>query len=276
MEIRQSLFLFAALVATCPGEDAVIKPPPLPPLLPTVAATPARGTAWLGFSIRKPDAAVMAQTPGLPAGIGFVIQAVTPGGPADLAKLSPMDVLWKFGDQMLVNQGQLATLLSLQHPGDEVTLAVFREGKPVDIKVRLGETPANPKEFSRDVVDAAILSDEGSPMKIVNILDRTATFSNADGDASVRREGEGYKVLITGPDKRVIYDGLLPADGNLSAIPDEWHRRICVLRRSLDHALENRLVPVRSPRPRVVPPPPAVPPAPVEGSPPPPGTASKH
>lgn len=256
MQLRQSLLILLTLVVTCVGEDAVTKTAP-PTAPPHPAAAARSGAAWLGFSVRKPDPAGAAQIPTLPPGVGFVIQAVTAGGPAELAQLKPMDVLWKFGDQLLVNQGQLATLLSLRKPGDEVVLAIFRAGQPAEIKITLGEAPADTSEFSREMIEAAILpdGDEMPRTRIVTMGDRTATYSNTDGKALVRREGDGYKVVISGPDKNVIYDGALSADGNLDGIPTDWRRRICVLRRSLDHALESRIVPVRAPRPRVVPPP---------------------
>ena len=270
MQFRHSFLLFATLVVTCVGEDADPKPlAPVPLQVAPPAARPA--AAWLGCSISKPDPAGAAQLPALPPGIGFVVQAVTPGGPAELAQLQPTDVLWKFGDQMLVNKGQLATLLNLKSPGDEVMLGIFRNGKPADIRVKLGEAPADKREFSRDMIDATILSDDDVPKRIITILDRTATFSNNDGSALIRREGDGYQVVITGPDKSVIFDGTLPAEGAVDGIPSDWRRRICVLRRSLDHALESRMVPVRAPRPRVVPPP-----TPPPGVTPPPAEPSKH
>jgi hypothetical protein len=254
MQLHQSLLILVTLVVTCAGEERTTQIPPLAPVS-TAAARP--NAAWLGFSVRKPDPAGAAQIPTLPPGVGFVIQAVTPGGPAELAELQPMDVLWKFGDQLLVNQGQLATLLGLGKPGDEVQLAVFRAGKPVAIKITLGEAPAVTSEFSREMIDAAILPDgeEMPRTRIVTMLDRTATYSSSDGKALVRRDGEGYKVVISDPDKKIVFDGVLAADGNLEGIPADWRRRVCVLRRSLDHALESRIVPVRAPRPRVVPPP---------------------
>ena len=262
MPLRHSLLLFTTLVASCVGEDADCKPPPSPPVAHTASA-------WLGlgFSVHKPDSSSTAQIPTLPPGIGFVVQAVSPGGPADISQLHPKDVLWKFGDQLLVNQGQLATLLNLKKPGDEIALAIFRDGKPAEIKVTLGEAPVDNRDLSRDMVDAAILSDDGHPTRIITPENRTATFSDTDGKALVRREGEGYQVVITGPDRKIIFDGSLGADGNLDAIPADWHRRIWVLRRSLDHALDSRMVPVRAPRPRVVPPPtppPGTTPAPAE------------
>ncbi|MEI6676590.1 MAG: hypothetical protein WCO57_15580 [Verrucomicrobiota bacterium] len=109
--------------------------------------------------------------------------------------------------------------------------------------------------FSKDMIDAAILSDEGRLMEIINLQERTATFSNNDGRALVQREGAGYRVVINGPDKQVLFDGTLPTDGNLEGIPPDWRRRVWVLHRSLEHALDSRMVPVRSPRPQVVPPP---------------------
>jgi hypothetical protein len=268
MKIRHSFLILATLVGMCPGEDAG-QPMPSPSGLIVAGQC---GSAWLGFTIRKPDRDSAAQIPALPAGMGLVIQAITPAGPAEAAQLKPMDVLWKFGDQMLVNQGQLATLLSLSKPGDEVSLAIFRAGEPLDVKIKLGEAQGDKNVFSRDMIDAAILSDEGSPMKIVNIQDRTATFSNNDGKAVVRRDGEGYRVVINGPDQQAIFEGTLPLDGTLDGVPSDWRRRIWVLRRSLDHALENRLVPVRPPRPRVVPPPAPTP----EPVPPPPAVSSNH
>ena len=270
MQLHHSFLILATLVVTSVGEDAGPGTP-----LPLPAPGPRSGAAWLGCSISKPDPAGAAQLPALPPGIGFVVQAVTPGGPAQLAQLQPADVLWKFGDQMLVNKGQLATLLNLKSPGDEVTLAIFRNGKQADIQVKLGEAPADKREFSRDMIDATILSDDDVPKRIITILDRTATFSNSDGSALIRREGDGYQVVITGSDKTVIFDGILPAEGSVDGIPAEWRRRIWVLRRSLDHALESRNVPVRAPRPRVVTPP-TPPPSASAGLTPPPADPSKH
>ncbi|KAB2639545.1 MAG: PDZ domain-containing protein [Verrucomicrobia bacterium] len=250
MPLRHSLLLFATLFVTCVGQDADRQSPP-----PTPVAS--SGSAWLGlsFSARKPDASSGARIPSLPPGIGFVVQAVSPGGPADLSQVHPKDVLWKFADQWLVNQGQLATLLNLKRPGDEITLAIFRDGKPAEIKVTLGEAPPNSRDVSRNVVEAAMLSDDGHPTRIITPENRTATFSDSDGKALVRRDGDGYQVVIRGPDKQVIFDGRLAADGNSDDIPADWRRRIYVLRRSLDHALDSRIEPVSAPRPRVVPPP---------------------
>ncbi len=267
MKLRHALLTLTTLVVACVGEEPG-SPPTSAPVPPMAQAR----SASLGFSVTKLDPRAAAQIPTLPPGVGFVIQAITPGGAAEGAQLNPQDVLWKFGDQWLINQGQLATLLSLKNPGDEVALAIFRAGKPLEIKLKLGEARDDASVFSKDMIDAAILSDEGQPMKIVNLQERTATFANNEGKALVQRQGEGYRVVITGPDKQVLFDGALPTDGNLEGIPIDWRRRVWVLHRSLDHALDSRIVPVRAPRPRVVPPPVA----PVPGGAPAPAGTQNH
>lgn len=235
------VMLFAA-------EPADIKvPAPLP-----VLSQPPR--AWLGLQVGKPDPSIVASVPSLPAGVGFVIRVVNVGGPAQAAGLHESDLLWKLGDQMLVNEGQLAVLLRMKKPGEEITLAGFRNGKPLEVKLKLGETPALKPPFPGELVDSAILpSDCGSPMRVINVAERLATYATSEGRVVVRLDGPLYKVKIQGPKEELVYEGELPADGSLNAIPEAWQRRVHALRRGLDHALDGRMMPSRQPRPRVVP-----------------------
>jgi hypothetical protein len=211
--------------------------------------------AWLGLEVSKPDETITAQLPSLPPGIGFVIRSIDKDGPAAAAGLREFDILWKIGDQMLVNEGQLATLLRLSKPGDEITLAGFRSGKPLDVTLKLGAVPASKNPFPGDLVDTAILPGEcGGPMRVVNVSQKLASYSTTEGRAEVRRDGTLYQVKIQGPKDELIYEGTLPADGSLDQIPQDWKRRVHALRRGLDHALDGRMMPARLPRPRVVPP----------------------
>jgi len=211
---------------------------------------------WLGLEVSKPDESIIAHLPSLPPGIGFVVRSTEKDGPAAAAGLHEFDIIWKIGDQMLVNEGQLAALLRLSKPGDELSLSVFRGGKPLEVTIKLGETPAEKIRFPGDMLEAAILPGEcGGPMRVVDVQEKLASYSTDDGRAEVRKDGSIYHVKIRGPEDEPVYDGKLPADGNLEAIPQEWRRRVHALRRGLDHALENRIMPLRQPRPRVVPPP---------------------
>ena len=283
MKLRHSFLIFAALVATGVGADSRAKPPakdatkeapkqpsvpplpeppvkkplpeaplgtvPTPPPPSTPPGVPQPPDAWLGLSVVKPEPAVAAQIPSLPPGVGFVVESVLPGGPAETFQLRAMDVVWKFGDQLLVNRAQLATLLNLKRPGDEVKLAIFRAGQPLEVNLKLGAAPPERNVSAR----RPFTEDSFYEEKIIIPGERTATYSTDQGKAVVKREGESHRVTITDPEQKVIFDGLLPPGGELDKIPDGWHRRIWVLCRSLDHAIENQIVPVRPPRPRVVP-----------------------
>lgn len=219
-------------------------------------ASPQAPRAWLGIRVAKPDEGITAQVPSLPPGIGFTVKSMDEGGPAQTAGLMELDLLWKMGDQMLVNEAQLATLLRLSEPGQEVVISGFRGGKPIEVKLKLGTAPELTKPISGEMVESAILPGAcGGPMRIVNLAEKSASFS-ADGClASVQREGEIFKVRIDGPKSEVIYEGRIENDEGLQQIPESWRRRIAILCRTLDQALNGELLPERQPRPRVIPPP---------------------
>lgn len=245
----------AALPMPPPG--TALPTPPLPGLPPGLqAAVPAPPDAWLGLGVGKLSPSDVEKIPSLPSGIGFLVESVLPGGPAEAAKLQPKDVVWKFGDQWLANKAQLATLLNLKRPGDEVKLAVFRDGQPLEVSVKLGVAPPNSRPLARSTYGDDPFRDD----RVIFPGERTAVYSTEQGKAVIKREGEGHHVTITDPEEKVIFDAVVPLDGDLDAIPNGWHRRVWVLRRSLDHAIANQIVPIRPPRPRVVPAP--VPPAP--------------
>ena len=217
--------------------------------------------AWLGLQVSRPDESTTVHLPALPPGIGFMVRSITEGGPAEAAGLKELDVLWKMDDQMLVNEGQLAALLRLSKPGDEVSLSGFRAGKRIDVKLTLGETPKTKRPFPSDLVDSAVIPgvECGGNMRVFNISDKVASYSTDEGRAEVRRDGKIHKVLIVDPKDEVIFEGDLPEDGSLDKIPDRWKRRVHALRRGLDHALDGQMVPGRQPRPRVIVPPPSKP-----------------
>lgn len=209
--------------------------------------------AWLGLEVSKPDASITAHLPDLPSGIGFVIRSIEKDGPADKAGFREFDVVWKLGEQMLVNESQLAALLRLSKPGDEVVFHAFRGGKPLEIHLVLGETPERKVPVAGDLLDQAILPGEcQGPMRVVNFSEKVASYSNDEGRIELRRDGAGYKVLIQGPGNEIVYQGDMAADGNADAVPEAWRRRLQALRRGLDHQLDGRYAPTRQPRPRVV------------------------
>lgn len=208
---------------------------------------------WLGLRVAKPDETVTAHLPSLPQGFGFVIASVDAGGPAQAAGLVEYDIIWKMGDQMLVNEAQLAALLRLSKAGDAVVISGFRAGKPLEVKLTLGEVQAPQKPFSGDLVESAIMPGACSgPMRLINVADKTASFSTDDSRAVVRRNGEFFEVKISGVSDAVIFEGSISSADDLAQIPESWQRRVHVLCRTLDQALVGGGLVPRQPRPRVV------------------------
>jgi hypothetical protein len=211
--------------------------------------------AWLGLHVSKPDATLAAQLPSLPPGIGFIVRSIDADGPAAAAGLREFDILWKLGDQMLVNEAQLAALLRLRKPGDEITLSGFRAGKPLDVTLKLGTAPATTPPFPGDFVDSVILPGGcGGPMRVVNRAEQTASYATEEGSALVRRENSIYHVEIKDADGASIYQAEITGRDELDQVPHEWRRRVSALCRGLDHVLDGHLAAPRQPRPRVVPP----------------------
>lgn len=210
--------------------------------------------AWLGVQLAKPDRSVTVHVPSLPPGIGFVVTGTDEEGPARAAGIREYDLLWKLGDQMLVNEAQLAALLRLSKPGDEVTLSGFRGGKPLEVKLKLGDATAARKPVPGEVVDAAVFpSDYGVPMRVINVSEKSASLSTDAGRAVVRRDEDGYRVTIRGLKNEEIFDGTVPSDRELGTVPDAWQRRVRVLCRSLDQAMAGNEAPPREPKSRIIP-----------------------
>jgi hypothetical protein len=161
---------------------------------------------------------------------------------------------------MLVNEAQLATLLRLEKPGAEVVISGFRGGKPMNVKLKLGLAPVLSRPFSGQMVESAVLPGTcDGPMRVVNVAEKSASFSNDEGRAVVRRDGEIFKVKIDGLKGALVFEGDLLNDEGLDQVPENWRRKIQVLCRTLDQTLAGGMLPQRQPRPRVLPPPPQKP-----------------
>lgn len=243
------------VVPTPEGQNPPVSTAPFPG--PEIR-TPSKleGPAWLGFQVIRPDESTRAHLPDLPAGMGFVIRSVDPKGPAETSGLRPLDVVWKFGDQYLVNEGQLAVLLGQKKPGDVVTISLFRSGRQMEIPLSIGSFPLNQPLPIGPTVENYVMSEEGAlPTRIINFGNRTASLQVEEGKASLKRVGEGgtYELEILDRNGEVIFNGSIGADGDLTAVPEAWRMRVRALRRGLDNAVSGRMDHVRQPRPRVLP-----------------------
>ncbi len=71
------------------------------------------------------------------------IGSIDPDSPAELAKLRSGDVVLKIGDRDVSSPDVLAAEIRKKKPGQDITLKIERDGKPMDFKVKLGEMAEN-------------------------------------------------------------------------------------------------------------------------------------
>ena len=125
--------------------------------------------------------------------------------------------------------------------------------KETGMDVRISE----PREeiLLMPMVETATVPAEGNgPVRVVNVAEKSASFSAEAGNAVVRRDGEIYQVKITDAKDQLIFEGNLTQMDEIGHVPVDWQRRIQVLCRTLDQALSGSMMAPRQPQPRVVPP----------------------
>jgi serine protease Do len=74
---------------------------------------------------------------------GALVQDVTTGSPADRAGLRTYDLIVQVEDVRVDSNDQLIRRVSALTPGSVVRLGVLRDGRPVNVTVKLGERPPN-------------------------------------------------------------------------------------------------------------------------------------
>jgi S1-C subfamily serine protease len=79
------------------------------------------------------------------------IGAIDPDSPAELAKLQEGDIVLKIGDRDVSSPEVLAAEIRKKKPGQDVTLKIDRDGKPLNVKVKLGEMAENEALREMDV-----------------------------------------------------------------------------------------------------------------------------
>jgi hypothetical protein len=248
------------LVWALPLTGAVAEPDVVTaPVIPGVVmprVDPDRPEPWIGLEVSQLHEAMRAHVSIVPDGVGFVVTKVEDGGPAAEAGIQRFDILWKFEDQLLVNEAQFGTLLRLKAPGDPVDFGIVRSGQPQVIEVTVGKMPEQKEIAGVNPSEIPIFPNgvPGLTRQVVFPQDRTAEVTRPDGSvARLRYEEDGPVVRIEDSSGEVIFDGALRRDGKF-AVPDEWRSTVGALLRSMHRSERDDWQP-RRPRPRVVRPP---------------------
>ncbi len=96
--------------------------------------------AYLGVRMRSvtPEDAEVYELPEI---AGALVQEVTEDTPAEEAGIQAVDVITAVDGEAIHTSNDLQHNIALRAPGDQVRVTVYRDGKPMDIQVRLEEAP---------------------------------------------------------------------------------------------------------------------------------------
>ena len=74
---------------------------------------------------------------------GALVEDVAPGGPSEKAGVKNGDVIRRLNGQAVADAGQLTAMVTDMTPGTAVNLEILRDGKPMTVRITLGERPNN-------------------------------------------------------------------------------------------------------------------------------------
>ena len=98
---------------------------------------------YLGVALDGQFNAAAAASLGLVRPRGTRIKAITPGSPAETAKLQAGDVILEFGGVNVDNDSHLISLVSITDVDQEVVLTVLRDTKSISMVVKVAQAPSS-------------------------------------------------------------------------------------------------------------------------------------
>lgn len=215
-----------------------------------IVATTGRAP-WVGFEVARADDVVRAQLPKLPKGVGFVIRQVTANGPARQAGVVAFDVLWKWNDQLLVNEAQLAVLLESHKIGDTVELTLFRAGEEKKLTVTLGAEP-DPRAVAVgptiESTKTPTMVPQLEPTRPLDVNTRIARLEDGNAVLEMENRAEGTWLIITDHEGNSVFDGFFD-EKTMEKIPVLWHERVGALHRTLRNRSPKKSVDLERARP---------------------------
>jgi len=119
---------------------------------------------------------------GLPAVSGALVQGVAPGGPAERAGIRQGDVIVAVDGKSVGYSGQLQQRVMEYRPGDEVTLTVYRDRRPIEVDVQLGQAPIN--DLAPRVTEVTTTAHERLGIRVESLNPQAARdceFQQAEG-----------------------------------------------------------------------------------------------
>jgi hypothetical protein len=207
---------------------------------------PKEKAAYLGVAATPVNAALREQLK-LQRGIGVLIDRTEKDSPAEQAGLKRYDVIEKIDDQWLINGQQLAVLIRMHKPGDEVKLSIVRQGERQVVTAKLIEKEvAALDEKNLWGLPVGTITDSGLNDGTVNILfkqmpadlkERLPGVFSGQGKMNATISDEKYRYTITTENGsthllaqdaagNIIYDGPVDTDEQIGNLPSDISEKV--------------------------------------------------
>jgi serine protease Do len=157
----------------------------------------------IGVSIQNVTGDI-AKSKGLKEAQGAVVAQVQPDGPATKAGLKIGDVITGFDGHKIYDSSQLPPVVAMTPPGTEAAINIIRDGKPMTLKVKVGEMPRN--GLSSELIAGAPAATSGSKLLGLTVQGITPSIRQQLGYS-----GKGG-VVITDVEGPAAVANLAPGD----------------------------------------------------------------
>jgi hypothetical protein len=216
----------------------------------TIAGSgPKEKGAYLGVAATPVNAALREQLK-LQPGIGILVDRVEKQSPAEQAGLKRYDVIEKIDDQWLINGQQLAVLIRMHKPGEEVKLSIIRQGERQVVTAKLIEKEvAALDEKNLWGLPVGTVTDSGLNDGTVNILfnkvpadlserlpgifsgqgKMNATISDDKYRYSITTENGSTRLLVQDAAGNMVYDGPVDTDEQIGNLPTDISEKVKML-----------------------------------------------
>ena len=170
---------------------------------------PIRG--FLGVQMRDLDPAVRSAV-GYDGNDGAAVLGVSPGSPAQKAKLQPKDVILSLNGQTIHSTSQFFGLIQATRVGDSVKLGVWRDGRTLEIEATIAESDAT-APTSSSPGNAATQDGTRDPDEVLQ------AFGIEVRDLSVLERMRGFRgVVVTGLADKGLANGLIQTGDLILAV----------------------------------------------------------
>lgn len=168
---------------------------------------------WIGVRIQSVTEEI-AESLGLKQSHGALVASVTPGGPAEKAKLKTGDVIMEFDGKEVNAMRNLPRIVAETPIGKTVNIKLWRDGKEQTLKIKVAELE---KAEEEGLLDEDVSSHDSAPSPSGTEIEDLGITLGSLGDMTRKQynvpdDVDGVVITNVAPSGEALGKGLMPGD----------------------------------------------------------------